>query len=294
MLASEAANAQDRHQHFVLKKPDMTDSHLLRCPLCRSPLLTQERAAVCAQGHHFDRAKEGYFNLLPVQHKNSLNPGDDADMVRARQAFLEAGFYTPFREAILGYLAPLRPQHLLDSGCGEGWYTQAFQTIAAKTTAFDISKDAIRRAAKRQRELTWLVASSHDIPLPDATVDVMTAIFSSVLSEEAARVMKPGAHLLIAAPGEDHLWEMREALYEEVRPHHAEKWMDGLAKHFHFAHEMRVQFTLTLDQNEHLQHLLSMTPHYWRANREKRAALAARAQFSTRADFRLLMFQRHA
>lgn len=271
----------------------MTSPPLLRCPLCSSPLSAQEREAVCPQGHRFDRAKEGYFNLLPVHKKNSLNPGDDADMVAARRQFLEAGFYAPFREALLGLIAPLRPAHLLDSGCGEGWYTQAFSSLAKHTTAFDISKEAVRRAAKRERNINWLVASSHDIPLPDASIDVITAIFSPILSEEVARVIKPEGYLLIAAPGEDHLQEVREAVYEEVRPHQAEKWMDGLAQHFHLTHEMRVQFILTLEQNEHIQNLLIMTPHYWRANREKRAALVAKSQFSTRADFRLLMFQRH-
>ena len=52
--------------------------------------------------HQFDKAKEGYVNLLPVQHKKSKNPGDDAQMVQAlhlsqqhktlQNLFIDSGF----------------------------------------------------------------------------------------------------------------------------------------------------------------------------------------------------------
>ncbi len=265
----------------------------LRCPLCRQALVADEKTARCAQGHSFDRAREGYFNLLPVQKKNSLDPGDDADMVAARHDFLEAGHYAPFRDTLTALIAPLHPEHLLDSGCGEGWYSQAFSALGKSTTAFDISKNAVRRAAKRQRDIAWLVASSGDIPLQDACVDVMTAIFSPVTPAEAARVMKSGATLVIAAPGEKHLWELRTALYEEVRPHQADKWQDELAPYFHFHSEARVQFTVSLADTIQLNQLLKMTPHYWRAARERRNAVETLERLSTQADFRILCFRKN-
>ena len=36
-----------------------------QCPLCGGPL-TGERDLKCPSGHCFDRAKEGYWHLLPV------------------------------------------------------------------------------------------------------------------------------------------------------------------------------------------------------------------------------------
>ncbi|MDI1300818.1 MAG: methyltransferase domain-containing protein [bacterium] len=262
----------------------------LRCPLCHNALQAGEKTAVCAQGHSFDRAREGYFNLLPVQNKNSLNPGDDAAMVAARTSFLEAGFYTPFRDTLRGLFAPLQATHLLDSGCGEGWYSTELGKTAQKTTAFDISKETVKRAAKRSRDITWLVASSQDIPLQDACVDVMTAIFSPLPTAEAARVLKPGGHLFIAAPGEKHLWELREALYEEVRPHQAEKWQEELAPAFRFHSEAEISFRIELADNAMLKNLLQMTPHYWRAPRERRTAVEALPAFSTQVNFRILQF----
>ncbi len=47
----------------------------------------------CAENHQFDCAKEGYVNLLPVQHKRSKDPGDNAEMMQARRQFLDAGHY---------------------------------------------------------------------------------------------------------------------------------------------------------------------------------------------------------
>lgn len=67
------------------------------CPICKSPLLDQGKDAVCKNGHLFDRAKEGYFYLLPPK---SNAPGDNAEMVRARRDFLDCGFYVPLARAI--------------------------------------------------------------------------------------------------------------------------------------------------------------------------------------------------
>lgn len=264
----------------------------LRCPLCREALLLEDKVARCAQGHSFDRAREGYFNLLPVQHKNSLEPGDDTDMVAARRAFLDAGFYSRFRDTLVGLLQPLQVQHLVDSGCGEGWYTVAMREMAQRVTAFDISRNAVKRAAKRNARITWLVASSMDVPLEDSSVDALVAIFSPLSVQEAMRIVRPGGSLLIAAPGEKHLWELREALYPEVRAHQAEKWREELQQGFRFDAEAQVTFRIDLPDNASVNQLLKMTPHYWRAPRERRAEVEKLPAFSTQVDFRLLMFRR--
>ncbi len=40
------------------------------------------------------------MNLLPVQNKRSLDPGDSKEMVAARRRFLEAGHYQPIADAV--------------------------------------------------------------------------------------------------------------------------------------------------------------------------------------------------
>ena len=58
-----------------------------RCPLCGAPL-AGDVTLKCPSGHCFDRAKEGYWHLLPVQNTRTKAPGDSKEMVAARRAFL--------------------------------------------------------------------------------------------------------------------------------------------------------------------------------------------------------------
>ena len=81
-----------------------------QCPLCGEKL-TGDSTLKCTKGHCFDRAKEGYWHLLPVQSMRTKAPGDSKEMVAARRAFLNAGYYGIFGRA-LGELVSLilRPE----------------------------------------------------------------------------------------------------------------------------------------------------------------------------------------
>ena len=72
------------------------------CPVCTKPLVSKlsGRTYSCVNLHSFDRAKEGYLNLLPVQFKHSKEPGDNKQMMIARRLFLEHGFYEPMAQAL--------------------------------------------------------------------------------------------------------------------------------------------------------------------------------------------------
>jgi 23S rRNA (guanine745-N1)-methyltransferase len=50
---------------------------MLTCPICLAELANTDQGVVCPAGHRFDRARQGYLNLLAVQHKNSRDPGDN-------------------------------------------------------------------------------------------------------------------------------------------------------------------------------------------------------------------------
>ena len=60
------------------------------CPLCGAPL-AGENALKCPSGHSFDRAKEGYWHLLPVQNTRTKAPGDSKEMVAARPGAAPGG-----------------------------------------------------------------------------------------------------------------------------------------------------------------------------------------------------------
>ena len=65
----------------------------LLCPVCGAVLIRQENRCICENRHSFDVARQGYVNLLTVQQKHSLHPGDTREQVISRRAFLEGGFY---------------------------------------------------------------------------------------------------------------------------------------------------------------------------------------------------------
>ena len=110
-------------------------------------------------GHSFDIAREGYTHLLPANRKHSKAPGDDKAMAAARSAFLGKGYYAPLRDAIceLGVsLTGDRPA-VLDSGCGEGYYTAGlYQALldAGKSpvmAGIDISKFILRLCGEARK-----------------------------------------------------------------------------------------------------------------------------------------------
>ncbi|MDA9873294.1 hypothetical protein N9C25_03625, partial [Saprospiraceae bacterium] len=74
--------------------------HLI-CPICQLPLKLSESTYRCKRHHSYDVSKEGYVNLLPVQNKNSKNPGDSKEMINARRLFLESGHYAPLVDHLI-------------------------------------------------------------------------------------------------------------------------------------------------------------------------------------------------
>ena len=67
---------------------------LLRCPHCAAALERVDGVLRCPAGHSFDIARQGYVNLLGAA------SGDDAAMVAARVAFLDAGHFDPLGDAL--------------------------------------------------------------------------------------------------------------------------------------------------------------------------------------------------
>src|SRR5690606_15925279 len=203
---------------------------MLICPVCQAPLSEADGGVACEAGHRFDRARQGYLNLLPVQHKKSRDPGDNAAMVEARRRFLDGGHYAPIAERLAQRVAELAPATWLDIGCGEGYYSERIARALpdARGYALDISREAVRRACKRAPQMTWMVASMARIPLADASCGVLTSVFSPLDWAEVLRLLPPGGVLLRVGPTREHLMELRQRLYDEVRDYDDEKHLAQL------------------------------------------------------------------
>jgi 23S rRNA (guanine745-N1)-methyltransferase len=265
----------------------------LICPLCHQPLLPQANSFRCDAGHQFDQAKEGYVNLLPVQHKGSREPGDSAEMLQARRVFLDAGHYQPLRDGVAEILAQQlsqQPAQILDIGCGEGYYTAAMAEALPHAQLFglDVAKAAIRMAAKRYRDVKFCVASSQRLPFADASLDAVVRIYAPCNEDELSRVMKPGGYLLTVTPAAHHLQQFKALIYREVQLHKAE---EKVYAGFKQVDQQNLNYTMTLSGSAAVS-LLQMTPFAWRAREEIWQNLTASSEFSCDADFTLTLWQR--
>ena len=215
------------------------------CPLCAATLTRQENTCRCEQGHSFDVARQGYINLLPVQQKRSLHPGDTAQQVRSRREFLEGGFYRPIAQALCD-LATGCTGPILDVGCGEGYYSaQLAQHLNCHLTGLDISKEAVRYAAGRYKNAQWLCASAARLPVPDHSVGLLTSLFAVTIPEEFHRVLRPEGAFIQVLAAEDHLLGLKSIIYPDLK--HKEKDTVPQISGFRLEKSVPVKFTFTVE-----------------------------------------------
>ena len=272
---------------------------LFRCPLCGTPLEREETRWLCPNRHSFDRAAAGYVHLLPANQKHSKDPGDDKAMVAARSAFLEKGYYAPLQEAlcraVAEYAVNFSAPVVLDSGCGEGYYTAGlFQTLSQEEltpqiAGVDLSKAALRRAAKRLPEGEFAVASVYHLPMPDQSADVLVNIFSPLAIEEFARVLRPGGLFCYAVPSARHLWEMKQVLYS--RPYENPVKREDYSG-FIWQNVKEIRRTVELEENADIMALFGMTPYAWKTPREGVARLENLDRLRCQIGFDLHLYQR--
>ena len=271
---------------------------LFCCPLCSAPLERLEQAYRCPSGHSFDLAAAGYTHLLPPNRKNSKAPGDDKEMVSARSAFLEKGYYLPLRQALETLVCqltePLEAPVLLDSGCGEGWYTAGlYEALCSahkspKIAGVDISKFALKKAAKRLRQGEFAVASVYRLPLPDHSADLITNVFSPLAADEFARILRPGGFYLYVVPSARHLWQMKEVLYP--KPYENPVKLEQYPGFVHIkTHPVR--YTIAMQDPADWMALFRMTPYAWKTPREGIQRLENLSHLETEIGFDIHVYQ---
>jgi|TARA_B110000902_G_scaffold139714_1_gene161409 23S rRNA (guanine745-N1)-methyltransferase len=281
-----------------------------KCPSCDQALIlqaeTQPQTYRCNNQHSFDLAREGYLNLLLAQNKRSRNPGDSDEMIRSRQRFLNAGYYQPLSDAIVSAVAKATSspeQTVLDLGCGEGYYMQQLRTAFEETASeiktssqtlkllgMDISKLAVRLAAKRKMDARLAVDSVYSIPLFENRVDTAISVFSPISADETARVLKPGGKLIMVGPGAEHLSGLTRLIYEQSLPHEGNT--AGLAKAVQFSllEQIEIKQTIVVTGGDILD-LLKMTPYYWHSRPEQQDMLAKLDKLETLIHFNINIYQ---
>ena len=268
----------------------------LLCPACGDVLTRTARTFCCPQGHSFDAAKQGYVNLL-LRNGQGRRHGDDAAMVRARRAFLDRGFYDRLSQAVAAAACRYAPENvqMLDAGCGEGKYTfDVFSALSAagkqpEAIGIDISKDALRYAARRAETVQFAVASTAALPLAAGSIDLVLNIFAPFIPEAFHRVLRPGGTLLRVYPLEKHLWELKSQIYDT--PYVNPPTMLP-AEGFRIAETQEIRYCLHLTSQEVIQKLFCMTPYYYKTGMADQQKLSCLARLDTAVEFGLTVYMR--
>lgn len=239
----------------------------LICPICAQPLQRQSGGFGCAGGHRFDLARQGYVNLLVVQQKHSLHPGDTRQQVLSRRAFLEGGFYAPIVEAVKA-AANRHGAHgpVLDVGCGEGYYAvRVAQALGAELMGLDISKEAVRCAAAAYKGPMWVCGTASHLPVGDGSVGTLMSLFALTMPAEFRRVLMPDGVFIQVLAAQDHLLGLKSVIYPELhqKPKDSVPRLEG----FRLAESCPVSFPIEVGGDQ-VENLLSMTPHFWRITAE--------------------------
>lgn len=179
---------------------------LLGCPVCAGRLTRQDGVVGCRTGHRFDIARQGYLTLLGPGSRTDT--GDTADMVAARQEFLDAGHFGPLTDAIV---AAAGDGPVLDLGAGTGHHLRAvLERRGGVGLALDTSKYAARRAARAHPRVGAVVADAWSrLPVRDGAVGTLLNVFAPRDPAELARILQPGGRAVIVTPTTDHQLELR-------------------------------------------------------------------------------------
>ncbi len=268
---------------------------LFICPKCKKSLTEEKARCVCPEGHSYDRARGGYYNLL-LSGSGGVH-GDNKEMVIARRRFLGAGFYRPLAdrlaELVLENSAP--GARILDAGLGEGYYTDIIERALFSrdgescVCGFDISKDAVREAAKKNPRISLAVAGSYHIPAADGSFDTVVNTFSPLALDETRRVLRSGGVFIMVIPGVEHLFELKSAIYDTPYKNTVE---DTALVGFNLIADIPLTYQMNLNSPEDVASLFMMTPYAYRTSKENASRVFRLKNLECTADFRIFTYKK--
>lgn len=262
---------------------------IMKCPVCGQALVRENRIWRCENRHSYDIAKEGYVNLLSARRSGDAI-GDNREMALSRRDFLNKGFYQPLAQAVTDCLSEYSSDGdvVTDICCGEGYYTAyAAERLDRRFYGFDLSKNMVRLAAKRKIPAEFFVANIASIPIADGSVKAAFHLFAPFHAAEFGRIISDDGVILTAIPGRDHLYGLKEVLYDRpYRNDEAEPSADGLTA----VHRIRVQDEITLDSREDIRALFQMTPYYYHTPSEGMERLDRLDNLATPIEFVIIVY----
>jgi 23S rRNA (guanine745-N1)-methyltransferase len=170
----------------------------------------------CRRQHSFDVARHGYVNLCAG--RAGPGTGDSAAMVAARDRFLGRGHYRPLAAWVRSLAAQCDSAGhglVVDLADGTGYYLAEILDVLPRRhgLCIDLSVPALRRASRAHSRAAALAADIWQrLPLAAHSAAVVLSVFGPRNPAEIDRILTTDGALIIAAPGPEHLRELRRPL----------------------------------------------------------------------------------
>ena len=251
--------------------------NILTCPVCGEKLNIFGKTLKCDNNHSFDFAKQGYVNLL-LTSKSGDKKGDSRESAHARREFLQKGYYSFLRDYVNSKLNGT----VLDICCGEGYYDE----YSGELYGFDISKEMVRLAATSRKEHNYFVANLAHIPVCDNSIDTAMHLFAPFNEKEFYRVIKSGGRLLSVIPGDNHLIELKNILYDTPYLNDEKAPETSL---FTLKSKNKISNTFDISRDD-LKTLFSMTPYFYRTSERDKEKLDRVKSIRLTASFVVLEY----
>ena len=234
----------------------------LRCPHCAASIKIDPGVAKCDVGHSFDIARQGYVNFLT--NHTFIKNADSAAMVEARRKMQARPYFQNLAQQLAqvceGLCRDISLPVIIEPGGGTGFYASAATQVVSSAVAvsFDISVHAAKVCARQSSRVAAVVA---DVWQPwligENSADIVLSVFSPRNFAETERVLNSGGTLIVVAPEDHHLVELRSQFNALSIQHDKSETISALLGNFTKMEQFVHQSTELLDGQAMYETLLS-------------------------------------
>ncbi|MFI7701915.1 putative RNA methyltransferase [Nonomuraea sp. NPDC049480] len=246
-----------------------------------SAAMVAARAEFLDAGHYAPLAdavaetvrKHAESQAVPLERESSTETNDGGELRAYRGAGMEAGYGVgpaggpvSGRDDVEGRRTAGRTAPVIvDAGAGTGHYLATVLNAVSDGIgmAFDVSKHAVRRAARVHPRAGAFVADVwRPLPIKDGVADVVIDVFAPRNGPEFRRILRPDGVVVVVTPARKHLSPLVEELgllsVDEEKDRRVARSMEGFAE----TGRRSIEFDMELGPGDIAQ-VVGMGPSAW-------------------------------